>query len=93
MDIELLAPAGSYEAVEAAFKAGADAVYLGGQKFGARAYAENLDQDQMIQAIDNTHLHGKKLYLTVNTLLKNKEMERELYDYLLPYYEDRKSVV
>lgn len=87
MDIELLAPAGSYEAVEAAFKAGADAVYLGGQKFGARAYAENLDQDQMIQAIDNTHLHGKKLYLTVNTLLKNKEMERELYDYLLPYYE------
>lgn len=87
MDIELLAPAGSYEAVEAAFKAGADAVYLGGQKFGARAYAENLDQDQMIQAIDNTHLHEKKLYLTVNTLLKNKEMERELYDYLLPYYE------
>lgn len=87
MDIELLAPAGSYEAVEAAFKAGADAVYLGGQKFGARAYAENLDQDQMIQVIDNTHLHGKKLYLTVNTLLKNKEMERELYDYLLPYYE------
>lgn len=87
MDIELLAPAGSYEAVEAAFKAGADAVYLGGEKFGARAYAENLDQDQMIQAIDNTHLHGKKLYLTVNTLLKNKEMERELYDYLLPYYE------
>jgi len=87
MDIELLAPAGSYEAVEAAFKAGADAVYLGGQKFGARAYAENLDQDQMMQAIDNTHLHGKKLYLTVNTLLKNKEMERELYDYLLPYYE------
>lgn len=87
MDIELLAPAGSYEALEAAFRAGADAVYLGGQKFGARAYAENLDRDQMIQAIETTHLHGKKLYLTVNTLLKNKEMERELYDYLVPYYE------
>lgn len=87
MDIELLAPAGSYEALEAAFRAGADAVYLGGQKFGARAYAENLDREQMIQAIETTHLHGKKLYLTVNTLLKNKEMERELYDYLVPYYE------
>ena len=44
MKVELLAPAGSYEALEAAFEAGADAVYLGGQKFGARAYADNLDQ-------------------------------------------------
>lgn len=70
MKVELLAPAGSYEALEAAFRAGADAVYLGGQKFGARAYAENLDQEQMIQAIEKTHLYGKKLYLTVNTLLK-----------------------
>ena len=87
MKVELLAPAGSYEALEAAFRAGADAVYLGGQKFGARAYAENLDQEQMIQAIEKTHLYGKKLYLTVNTLLKNREMERELYDYLAPYYE------
>lgn len=85
--IELLAPAGSYEALEAALRAGADAVYLGGEKFGARAYADNLDRDRMIEAIQYAHLHGKQLYLTVNTLLKNREMERELYDYLAPYYE------
>lgn len=85
--IELLAPAGSYEALEAALRAGADAVYLGGEKFGARAYADNLDRDRMIEAIQYAHLHGKQLYLTVNTLLKNREMERELYGYLAPYYE------
>ena len=60
MKVELLAPAGSYEALEAAFRAGADAVYLGGQKFGARAYAENLDQEQMIQAIEKTHLYDSE---------------------------------
>ena len=75
---ELLAPAGSYEALEAAFEAGADAVYLGGQKFGARAYADNLDQEQLIRAIDLAHLKGKQLYLTINTLLKNRELEEEL---------------
>ena len=58
MKVELLAPAGSYEALEAAFEAGADAVYLGGQKFGARAYADNLDQEQLIRAIDLAHLNG-----------------------------------
>ena len=68
MTVELLAPAGSYEALEAAFEAGADAVYLGGQKFGARAYADNLDQEQLIRAIDLAHLKGKQLYLTINTL-------------------------
>lgn len=87
MKVELLAPAGSFEAMEAAVRAGADAVYLGGQKFGARAYADNFDQEQMIQAIQFAHLHHKKLYLTVNTLLKNREMEKELYDYLAPYYD------
>lgn len=85
--IELLAPAGSYEAMEAALRAGADAVYLGGEKFGARAYADNLDRQRMIEAVRYAHLHGKQLYLTVNTLLKNREMERELYEYLAPYYE------
>lgn len=87
MKVELLAPAGSYAAMEAAIRAGADAVYLGGQKFGARAYADNLDQKQMIDAIEMVHLHEKQLYVTVNTLLKNKEMEQELYDYLAPFYE------
>lgn len=87
MKVELLAPAGSYAALEAAFRAGADAVYLGGEKFGARAYADNLDRDQMIQAIRHGHLHGKQLYLTVNTLLKNRELKQELYEYLAPFYE------
>lgn len=87
MDIELLAPAGSYEAMKAAVCAGADAVYIGGDKFGARAFADNLDRDQMVQAIDEMHIHGKRLYLTVNTLLKNRELEKELYQYLAPFYE------
>lgn len=87
MKVELLAPAGSYEALEDAFEAGADAVYLGGQKFGARAYADNLDQEQLIRAIDLAHLKGKQLYLTINTLLKNRELETELYEYLAPLYE------
>lgn len=83
--VELLAPAGSFEALTAVICAGADAVYIGGSKFGARAYAENFNQEEVIKAIDYAHVHGKKLYLTVNTLLKNKEIE-ELYSYLAPYY-------
>lgn len=82
---ELLSPAGSFDACRAAIDAGADAVYAGGSQFGARAYAENFTQEQLLEAIDFVHLHGKKLYLTVNTLLKQKEMDT-LYDYLLPYY-------
>lgn len=87
MDIELLAPAGSYQTLVAAIEAGADAVYMGGTKFGARAYAENGDEDTIIAAIRYVHLHNKKLYLTVNTLLKDRELENELYDYLKPLYE------
>lgn len=85
-DIEILAPAGSFESLKAGINAGADAIYIGGGKFGARAYADNPDEDMLIKAIDYVHLHNKKIYLTVNTLLKNKEID-ELYDYLLPYYE------
>lgn len=87
MKIELLAPAGSYQTMVAAIEAGADAVYMGGMKFGARAYAENGDEDTIIDAIRYVHLRGKQLYLTVNTLLKNKELEQELYGYLKPLYE------
>lgn len=86
MKIELLAPAGSYETILAAFQAGADAVYTGGGRFGARAYARNLAEEELLSAIDYAHLHGKKLYLTVNTLIKEEEMKEELYQYLLPYY-------
>jgi len=82
---EILAPAGSRESLEAGLSAGADAVYTGGSRFGARAYANNLDEQQLLQAIDYAHLHGRKIYLTVNTLLKDREIN-ELYDYLLPYY-------
>ena len=86
MKIELLAPAGSYQAMVAAINAGADAVYIGGYKFGARAYANNLNTEEMLRAIDYVHIHDKKLYLTVNTLLKSKEVEDELYQYLEPFY-------
>ncbi len=84
--IEILSPAGSYDSLKAAIAAGADAVYVGGTRFGARAFADNFDTETMLEAIDYVHLHGKKIYLTVNTLLKEHELKRELYDYLLPYY-------
>lgn len=87
MRAELLAPAGTYESLKAAVAAGADAVYAGGARFGARAYAENFTEEALLKAIDFCHLHGSKLYLTVNTLLKDAEIE-ELYDYLLPYYRE-----
>lgn len=84
---ELLAPAGSLESLKAAVNAGADAVYIGGTKFGARAYADNLSVEDMKWAIDYAHLHGVSLYMTINTLLKERELEEELYDYVKPYYE------
>lgn len=86
MNVEILAPAGSFESMVAAVNAGADAVYIGGSRFGARAYANNLDEEAMIRAIDYVHLHGCKIYMTVNTLVKEKELP-DLYDYLKPYYE------
>lgn len=87
-EIEVLSPAGSYEGFEAALAAGADAVYVGGAMFGARAYAKNFQEEELLRAIDVAHIHGKKLYLTVNTLLKNKELQEELYQYILPYYRE-----
>lgn len=84
-DVEILAPAGSMECLRAAVAAGADAIYLGGTKFGARAYAQNLSEEDLVQAIKYVHIHGRKIYMTVNTLLKDRELN-ELYAYLLPYY-------
>lgn len=83
--VEILAPAGSFESMKAAVAAGADAVYIGGSRFGARAYADNPDEDRMLEAIDYVHLHGCRLYMTVNTLVKEKELDG-LYEYLEPYY-------
>lgn len=87
MKSELLAPAGSYQGLQAVIRAGADAVYIGGRLFGARAYADNPDREEMKEAIDFTHVHGKRIYLTVNTLLKNRELYGQLYDFLAPFYE------
>lgn len=83
---EILAPAGTYECFRAALNAGADAVYLGGSMFGARAFAGNFDEEELLRAIKTAHLYGKKVYLTVNTLLKNDEIIK-LTDYIRPYYE------
>lgn len=84
--VELLAPAGNYEAFLGAVNAGADAVYLGGNKFGARAYAENFTPDEICRVIHAAHFMGKRIYLTVNTLIKDSEIG-SLYDWLLPFYE------
>lgn len=85
-NIEVLAPAGSYETLKAAIESGADAVYAGGSRFGARAFAQNFTEEELLDAIDYVHLRGKKLFLTVNTLIKEKEF-KDLYTYLRPYYE------
>lgn len=84
-DFELLAPAGSLEILKGVIESGADAVYVGGSMFGARAYANNFTEEELLGAIDFAHLRGVKVYLTVNTLIKNSEFSK-LYDYLLPYY-------
>ncbi|MBR6222594.1 MAG: DUF3656 domain-containing protein [Lachnospiraceae bacterium] len=84
--IELLAPAGDMDALKTAVKAGADAIYFGGTSFGARAYASNFDNDQIKEACDYAHFHGRKLYMTVNTLFKDHELNR-LYDFLKVPYE------
>ena len=84
-DFELLAPAGNLEILKGVIESGADAVYVGGSMFGARAYANNFTEDELLEAIDFAHLRGVKVYLTVNTLIKNSEFSK-LYDYLLPYY-------
>ena len=85
--VEILAPGGSYESIISAMNSGADAIYTGGGMFGARAYADNLNQERLIEIIDTAHLRGKKIYLTVNTLLKQKELQTQLIPYLKPYYE------
>lgn len=84
-DFELLAPAGNLEIFKGVIESGADAVYVGGSMFGARAYANNFTEEELLAAIDFAHLRGVKVYLTVNTLIKNSEFSK-LYDYLLPYY-------
>ena len=71
---EVLAPAGSFEALKEAVNSGADAVYLAGSAFGARAYADNFNEEKLCEGIDYAHLYGVKVYLTVNTLIKEDEL-------------------
>ena len=82
---ELLAPAGSFECLVAAVAAGADAVYVGGKRFGARAYAKNFDAGEISRALSYCRLHGVKLYVTVNTLVEDKEMS-EVVEYAAELY-------
>ena len=82
---EILAPAGTPEAARAALKAGANAIYAGGSLFSARAFAGNFNEEEMIKAIDECHFYDAKLYMTVNTLMKDNEMGM-LVDYMRPYY-------
>lgn len=80
---ELLSPAGSFEGMKAVIAAGADAVYIGGRKFGARAYAANPENDTLLEAIDYAHLRKVRVYLTVNTLLKEEEI-KDLIPFITP---------
>ena len=84
-EVEILAPAGSWNAWKQR-SVPEQMRYIGGSRFGARAHADNLNEERMLEAIDYVHLHGRKLYMTVNTLLKEQELG-ELVDYLRPYYE------
>ena len=84
--VELLAPAGDMASLTAAVNAGADAVYLGGKLFGARAFAQNFDNEELIEALHFVHLFGKKLYLTFNTLIKESEYD-QILPFLTPLYE------
>ena len=75
---ELLAPAGNAEALRAAIQNGADAVYLGGKNFGARAFSDNFSEDELREALDYVHSYGAKLYVTLNTILSPGEFEKAL---------------
>ena len=85
--IELLAPAGNFDCLKAAVNNGADAVYLGGKNFSARAFANNFDKDSLKEAIKFAHLRDVKVYVTVNTLLNENELENALNDVKF-YYEN-----
>lgn len=81
--LELLSPAGSFECAKAAIDAGADAIYMGGAKFSARAFAKSAEENSIIDAIKLAKSNGKRFYLTINTLFKQKEL-KEIFLYLDP---------
>lgn len=83
---ELLAPAGDYACFQAALKAGADAVYLGGRRYGARAFAGNFSEEEVVEALKEAHFYGRKIYLTVNTLMRQEELD-SLEEFIAPFWE------
>ena len=74
--MELLSPAGNFESLKAAILGGCDAIYLGGKLFGARAFSNNFDNNELIEAIKYAHLYGVKVYATVNTLIYENEVDK-----------------
>lgn len=84
-DIELLAPAGSYEALIAAVQNGANAIYLGGSEFSARAFATNFNREEIINGVKYAHLRGVKIYVTVNVLYSDSQFD-ELTEYITFLY-------
>ena len=84
MKPELLSPAGSFECLKAVIEAGCDAVYLGGKSFSARSFATNFNNEELVEAIKYAHLYGVKVYVTVNTLVYEKEVDSfiEYIDFL-----------
>ena len=87
MKNELLAPAGNLESVKVVINAGADAVYCSGVKFGARSFITNLTDEDIVEASKYVHLHGSKIYITVNTLIFEEELEevKAYIDFLYQY--------
>ncbi len=83
---EILAPAGTFDSLIAAVNAGADACYVGGDLFSARAFAGNFDKLKMLEAINYCHTNNVRIYMAVNTLLKNSEI-KNLISYISPFYE------
>lgn len=73
--IELLAPVGNFDCLKAAIEAGCNAVYLGGKMFGARSFAGNFTKEELVEAIKYSHLYGVKVYLTINTIIYENEVD------------------
>ena len=90
--VELLAPVGNMQSLYQAVSNGADAVYLGGKRFGARSYANNFDKDELISAIKYCHLYGVKIYITVNTVIFDNEVS-EFLEYIEFLYNNNVDAV
>ena len=82
---ELLAPVGSMDHLKVAINAGASSIYLSGKEYGARRFAENFTLNEISEAVNTAHLHNVKVYVTVNTLIKEDELQ-DVMNYLSNLY-------